>query len=371
MKTIRFSISLLGIIILLSCNKNDDTGSLYELNLVNLPERELLLSDLVSDIGYIPLEGKDDALISWINGVRITEDLIIVWDYTKIFIYNRKGELKSVIDKRGRGPGEYPSMLDVDIDPESRRLTILSSKSLYSYNIDDGDFIETTTLPGYIFAFKIMDKEHYYFGFPPVNGQPQANNTIVSNRGDTLHKRINNILFSPDVNVGFMGEILSYRSAKGIYFKEMMNDTLFSITLDRGFQPYAVFNTGQYRLTPQKRIYITDQRRHELMFTDGFFETKNHLFIGVAHNRQNYLAALNKSSGEEYRFENGIENNIDGGLPLKLIHICNDTLLIGIALAADIINHQPDASFSSSEFSKLKNNINENDNPVLVVYNLK
>ena len=371
MKTIRLLFGLLAILILISCNREEESGSLYELDLVNLPEQELLLSDLVSDIRYIPLESKESSLIRLVNGIRITEDLVVVWDYTKIFLFNWQGELKRLIDKRGNGPGEYPSILDVDIDPESRRVTILSSKALYSYSLDDGSFIEKTTLPGIVFTFKKIDRDHYYFGFPPVNGQPQANNTILSNQGDTVHKRINNILFSPDVNVGFMGEILSYRTAYGIFFKEMMNDTLFSISAENGFKPYAVFNTGQYRLTPEKRIYITDQRRHELMFTDGFFETENHLFIGVAHNMQNYLTGLNKSTGEEYRFDNGIENDIDRGLPLKVIHICNDSLLIGTALPSDIINHPEDNNNNKSKFYRLKEDVDENDNPVLIVYTLK
>ncbi len=358
-----------------SCNNETEKKPLYQVDLTsNKSDTAIKLSSLVEEIRYIKLETNQDNYISWIYGIRILPDKVIVRDRHKILMYSWTGKLESIVDRHGRGPGEYPSIIDFDIDPYKREVIILSSKTLFSYSIDNGNFIQKTNIPGSAFTFRVLDPDNYYFGFPPVTGLPVANNTILNRMGDTIQKSINTILFKTDVYFGFNDEINSYSTQNGVFYKEMMDDTLYHVSVEDGFKPYAVFNTGDYRLSAEKRSFITDDKVNDLMFTGGFFETKEYIFMGVMLNEKNYLTGLKKDDNSYYKFTSGIENDIDGGLQLKVVSVCNDSILISTATASDIISHQFKQEFlpeQNNAFLKLKSEISENDNPVLIIYKLK
>ncbi|MDX2415481.1 MAG: 6-bladed beta-propeller [Bacteroidales bacterium] len=357
-----------------SCNKKESGTLPYKIDLTqNLEIEEIKLSDFVEDIDYVILENKNESYINWTYDLRANEKYIAVRDRFKILIYNWDGEIVSIVDNLGRGPGEYPSITDMEIGNDGESVLIFSWKSMYQYSIEDGSFIKKTELPGYVLECRSLDPEHYYFGIPAIWGQYQPAHIVVNNKMDTIHTIYNKFIFSSEEKFGTNDEVSSYSTLNGLFYKEFMDDTLFNISAEYGAVPYAVFYTGINRFTSEKRAENAEYNFNESWFTSGFFEVPEYLFIWLTRNEVSNLIAYNKIENIASLQEDWLLNDIDGGLPLRFAYIGNDSILVSSAPASDIISHNVDLQFSKSDnkFLKLKEIVNENDNHVLIIHRLK
>ena len=73
------------------------------------PEKEILLTD-IADVEYVHLSTEDDDYLYRGYICDITENTIVVNDYSgSILFFSRDGKPKSRFNRKGGGPGEYPS----------------------------------------------------------------------------------------------------------------------------------------------------------------------------------------------------------------------------------------------------------------------
>lgn len=375
MKKISLLIILL-LFLLFSCKKNTTSDLPYYVDLTgNFAKVDFKLSDIVEDIIYIRLECKDENFIKWIYDLRITSDNIFVRDINKILIYNWEGELTAMVDHRGRGPGEYERIHAFELDTASKSLIILATRSLNYYSIEDGRFIKKENLKGNAFVCRLIDNEHFYFGFPPIRGLPEPTHTVINISGDTVHKALNKFLFKSDNNVGIHNEVECYSTPNGTFYKELLDDTLYNVSVEEGFSPYAIFNTGKSGLSIEQRNSDFTENYVNSMLLAGFFETENYIFIGQLYMGSGSLIGYNISENKTFELKDGIENDIDGGLPLKYAIVVNDSLLISSAPVSDILKHELsdvlDVNMNNKKFLELQNTVSENDNPALIIYKLR
>ncbi len=97
-------------------------------------------------------------------------------------------------------------------------------------------------------------------------------------------------------------------------------------------------------------------------------------------NTKKYYGFYQKSNKETYSFQsNGIYNDYEGGVDFQPIYQ-RDNELIGYVNAMDLIEHVNSEAFKNSTplypekkkaLEKLANNLNENNNPVLMLVKLK
>jgi hypothetical protein len=76
---------------------------------------QILLSDIVDSIAYIPLETTDKSLIGRIDKVVCSDDYVYILDAevsTSIFVFDYSGRHISVINDIGKGPGEFMKITD-------------------------------------------------------------------------------------------------------------------------------------------------------------------------------------------------------------------------------------------------------------------
>ncbi|MDR2425270.1 MAG: 6-bladed beta-propeller [Prevotellaceae bacterium] len=100
-------------------------------------------NDMLTDVKYIPIICKEP--IGNVDKILVYKDRIFILDTykaKKVFIFNIKGELIKIIDKRGLGPGEYRQIDDMNIvwNEECVMFTDRRRDASLYYSLD-GEFI--------------------------------------------------------------------------------------------------------------------------------------------------------------------------------------------------------------------------------------
>ncbi|MFO8233982.1 MAG: 6-bladed beta-propeller [Bacteroidales bacterium] len=105
------------------------------------------MSEVFSEIRYIPLETKPECLLNNIS-VSEYEDFFLVSSndaMESIFLYSKEGMFLRKIGNKGRGPGEYIDRKDVKIIDNKVFVVSNFSRSIITYSID-GKFIKKYNL---------------------------------------------------------------------------------------------------------------------------------------------------------------------------------------------------------------------------------
>jgi hypothetical protein len=103
------------------------------------------LTDYIENIELIPLETNDDVLIAQLTKLLYYKDRYYILDRKQniVFVYDSEGRFIFKIDKQGQGPGEYPFLNDIQINPFTNHLELLCAMGfLYEYDLS-GKFIKT------------------------------------------------------------------------------------------------------------------------------------------------------------------------------------------------------------------------------------
>ena len=126
------------------------------------------LFDYFSHIELIPLETNDNVLIGWIEEIVYYQGRYYVFDrqQNSVFVFDDKGRFIFQINKRGQGPGEYPLIRSIYLNPFTGNIDILGLSVIYSYDLS-GKHVKTSPriadLPNYPFNLIALDENTYVF----------------------------------------------------------------------------------------------------------------------------------------------------------------------------------------------------------------
>ena len=122
---------------------------------------EISIDSIIEKIEYVKLGNTGDVLIGKVTHLLFTPDHIVVGDAkmaNSVFIFDRTGNIQTVISRLGRSPNEYQGITDMDISPDLQKITILDAwgKQLISYDMD-GNFLEKRPLELFTDGVKWID----------------------------------------------------------------------------------------------------------------------------------------------------------------------------------------------------------------------
>ena len=131
MKKRFYSTALLLALLATSCgDANQKTSALPQINVsTSHPEKEICLQD-VAEVGYIPLDSKDDILFG--GHVRSFSDkgIVILDDQNKrLIFFDKQGRFQNVINRKGQGPEEYSMMFNALVDWDKEEVFVFDSSS--------------------------------------------------------------------------------------------------------------------------------------------------------------------------------------------------------------------------------------------------
>ncbi len=413
-----------------SCADNKPAAEIpaidIEANLFNM--EEITLDVLSENIEYICLGYSGYNLtLSMFSSLEFNDSLIMATDLTQCLLYKKNGEFYKKIGERGRGPGEYHSVINARFGPEGT-IFLQNLYDLMIYNID-GTFVEKRKdffrFNEHVIASWSIIRDSLIFGkISSSEGNADYKAVLYNINSYKIVRVYNNyIKFNRSAAVyGFEEEHSNiFEFNDRIYFKEFFNDTLFGMTDDLELTPLYCFNFGKYEWPLSNRqklpnewdfsnsahmpnIYMTE--RYLLLDCDygNMFPAKRitpntltvpsmdkkssitvprefntHYALGLYDLKSGDLVFSEPTSTDNRLFTSGLYNNIDGGPRFYPNAMIGDTMMVMWAEATDLKYHIASDDFKNAvvkypekkqKLLELADSLDELDNPVLILVTL-
>jgi hypothetical protein len=378
-------------------NKDTTEGQLQTFDLKRLPNISTIkLSEIGAiDIEYLPLNTTPQNVIQNIHNIIFGENYFLIRENSSIkspSMYRYDGSFVTKIGTEGRGPNEFSYVNDIDINPQNESIYIANSRQskFLVYN-KNGSFIRTfrSPLTGEMkFKFTTDGILCYY-----NNSQGNIENSfiLIDTTGKIIKTFPNKYLWKRIFpGVGYEGENLYYTFNSQLFKKEIYCDTIFAYN-NKAFEPYMIIDEGNQRITPDIRTNIRTMAEasdvlHNYIDPWNLFEFGDFLYyeLGITINGVHDLFSFIGSKKNNFKtmvvpYE-GLINDIDGGPSIwpRTVRDGNtivswiEALKFKEYIASDAFkNSTPEYPDKKKELEKLAKNINESDNPILILIKIK
>lgn len=396
----RLVFSLLSVVlslILFSCDKsvekNRDTIPLLKMR--NMKEysfdKDSLLKTMVSDIKYIQLETTEESFIANILDACITTKYIFILPTKSeygVLQFDREGKYIKRFARRGNGPGEIGLPQTIYTDDKEEFLYISDFFALHKYDMN-GNFIEKKEIQrpfGYQYLISKdlvaeVGREYVPFAAPGMFGLGIFN--LVTQ--DTIAIKSNFLSTKVPLELTGIKQVSYSNSSEGLLVKLACNDTVFNLT-PKGIIAAYVFNTENSEQYNTSSFNIKDNG--DINDTDiqvwDFCEINDIFMYRTIMNNHICMYIYNKETEQYYYQELKYDPNdiimynrsfsIAGLylgkelLPFSPYRIWpQKQLAVQYYTADEIIFMKKEGELSNTKFES----IDENSNPVLVIYTLK
>ena len=374
-------IIFLIIITLSCCNRNDKPPGIQLIDLTgNLnQESNIFLSDIATDIEYVPLETSQGNFLQDVSEFTVSKKYILIYDrrQNKVFLFNRQGGFITKIGRSGQGPGEFNRPDQVYISKDESVIYILNWKKILKFN-PDGEYLETINLdPG---ARKMLEwQDGLLLSYPfPASVDFQGYSFGLFDLDGNLIER----LFPPGIS------IVNTDRPRMMYGPYTYQDTLCFFTLDYD-TVWGMSRKGE--VYPRMVLKMKGEQRNPYEMADpqdlptsgfwivNFRETKDRVFIIGNMGRIMHPLIYNRESHEVLYAKDQIPNDLDGGMrfwPGKIV----GNISYKFTYPSHFTYYREKGSYYEGEVKfpekktalySMVDNIKEGDNPILVIVTLK
>lgn len=244
------------ILVLYSCaNEKNQSVATVDVELSSAPELKNL-SELATDIRYIPLETNPNSVMKFVNYLKVSDDKFYINTVLELLCFDKSGRFLYKLDQQGRGPKEYVYLSDFDINPGKNQVMVLTRGKLFFYNETDTGFrfsrqLDLKVQPSY--CDFIPNEDNILLSFATASGENLYQCVGISPEGDTLFKRPNHNKFTrvSKVQMGFSIDNVINKSGDLMRVKNFLSDTMYTLSKDYKFTPFMILNTGGKGITPE------------------------------------------------------------------------------------------------------------------------
>lgn len=380
----------------LSCctsEKNITNQEIVTFNLKKLPElSEVKLTELgFSDIEYIPLETisksvvEDDNLILR-NKLIFGDNIFILKQLKTILEFQTDGKFVTQIGTKGRGPNEFTSAHDININPTSQLIYLLARWQnrffVYSQN---GELVRTFKIDFSPSEFCFIDDRILCYSENHL-GNIENSYTLIDTNGIVIKNFPNKYYFINNDAYLMWAENLFYQFNNKIFKKEVYSDTIFSFDEDQ-FVPHMVIQVGDKLLTAQARTEFDGHYLAEnYIIPLNLFEFGHFIYYEFVYRAStdelliySFIGSKKSDYNRVIKTQDGIVNDLDGGPNILPRIVMDDNTIIGIVdpltlkahiVSNDFKNSTPKYPGKKNDLMKLADSLSETDNPVLVLVTL-
>jgi hypothetical protein len=391
--TMKYLVLIILALFLYGC-KSKDTSSVMMIDIQSPTGTEIRnLSEIATDIQYIPLETKPEALMKFVNYLKTSNDKFYINTVLEILCFDKSGKFLYKLDQHGRGPNEYIYLSDYDIEPDKNLMIVLTRGKLYFYTESDSGFlllkhIDLKMQPQYADFFP--DQDNILLSFTASTGENKYQCVCISPEGDTLFKRPNFYKFTRNSKVvmGFHSDNIINKIDEIIRIKGFLSDTMFTISRDYKFVPYMILNTGGKSMTadflanvPPPDMNSGSSPAAAFLQLSEVLEVERYLFYRYYYQQTSSWGVYDKNIDQSYRFDGKslLKDDISGGVNIEPRFACNG-LIYSWTDALTFKKHMSGNEFRDAEvknsqrkneLEKLAASVKEDDNHLLIVITLK
>ncbi len=374
--------------------------------------RVVNLSEIAGEIQYIPLETTDESILgNPYNNVLFEEGVfyfIQMRDVIKIF--DKNGHFLKVFNRYGRGPQEYESLGNLQIDNKTDRICVKSYNKIVDYK-RDGQFVRyiesagRSDLEGYSYSSSLKLDDNLYVLRSSARFATDSGYSAVAI--DSTSKVILKIKY-PEGEREFvkkMSRIYPFAEPYIFKFKDRVrivngsSEFILGVDKNLNVDTSYILNYGKYNI---RSASLGMRFNSNIPFVHRFttiFESDNYLFMkfnlgSLAHKPRVMLkggeagaagktysdpiscSLFNKKTGEFTLVDQpesdqmGFVDDMEGGPAIWPLYISEDGYMVSCITAIDFISYAAKAKVSE-KLRKIAENLKETDNPVLVLVKLK
>lgn len=131
------------------------------------------IPEYVKEVTFLPLEAGDNTLLGSVDKVAFYNDLIYIADYSsrKILAYDMNGKLCFVLDRQGRGPGEYLEVKSFTVDSDNLYVLDNIGKKLLAYDPLTGEYKASREMPIVAWDVEVLSNGDLIFAFVTAGGK--------------------------------------------------------------------------------------------------------------------------------------------------------------------------------------------------------
>lgn len=363
----------------------DVTQGFYEGKITNL-------SDIASDIFYIKLETNPKCIISSINQLIVYDNEIFIYDKNlrNLLVFNTNGIFIRKIGSYGKGPKEYLSIRDFFIDKNSNIIYVFDVRQgrIIMYSLD-GELEGGIPISFFSHAMNHLNNDIALFNPKPthINSGYYSIN-LINRKGKIINKLLpqsNNAYEIHDTPSRFR----LYQHQRILHLWENYSDTVYMILNNFNIIPKYKFIINKGRLPNnlyKKGPTISESWNHKML--TGLLETNNYLFIeGVTKNR--IMILFNKNNQDvknislvdyKNKYFMGFYNDIDNGPHFWPDGVYSENQLYKSIDVWEFKRFYENRNISldslillgkRQQIANLVSNIKIDDNPVIMIVNLK
>ena len=347
------------------------------------------LSDIATDIEYIPLETTSASIVGRIINIKIRNNYIYVATVDKkIFCFDKSGKYLFNLDKAGKGPEEYLYCSEFDVNGSNSILAVMGSKELILYNQLSSGFtfmkrIKLIESPN-IFNF-VAQNDNILLQYSNTYGTNPFSKELINQNGETLQSWPNYMKFQLQEKISVFSryENTCYNFKNFMYLKEVGNDTIFKFDGNK-LSPVLIIDTKNKGVTPEVRANVKYYADHmyEYFILQKFFGSENFFYYTAAYNKEyNIVVIYDKVKKKTYSVpgKDFFKDDISGGVNFEPKYCYNGTFYSWID-AITLKNYSTSEIFiktkarNSGKYELLKNlaqQITENDNPILLAAKIR
>lgn len=360
------------------------------------------LSQIASNVEYIKLETNKTSVLWSAEACFFTDTLIFIVKGGPVLKFSYDGRFLGEVLRIGRGPEEIDGGAGVSILPDKKLIVShkLSQRKLYYFSYD-GKFIKSVNYPlrGSVHVMKDGRNLYYQKGSP---GDSKYSFILTNEKNDTI-SFVRNYKFWVNTGQLAISSGISYNRSlyyvgSQIFFKNVYNDTVYSIASNRIVPSYYV-NLGKYKIPDEfipEKLYVIEGGRKIFQEQSikyryaNVLEASNRIFLGIYCIQTGKVppqyCLFDKSIQKGYALINkegkstGIVNDWDGGLDFWPIdNVIENKLYMPINIMD--LKNEFDKNMSTKKSIKFPEKQKElaeiisksdiTDNPILMIVTLK
>lgn len=335
------------------------------------------LLDMVEQVDYIKLDSSEP--IGEISKMVVTRDKIFILDAhiaQQIFVFNKTGKLLFRIKNKGRGPKEYISIWDMQVDTIRNEILLndaLARSYLY-FSADDGQFIRREKGIANCYVARI---DSLYVNLQN-NGQDFNDEEnwaiLITDKDSVIYKGFE---FKPIQEGDYIVNSF-YRDNDGsLLYTPINSDTVYQFTSPMAAyakyvvcQERSIWKLYNERLSEPEICKLIKERNYT-RYSANFLTTKNHVFFSIQHKWNAYITSRpyfwDKRTNSIYEWKISKPSIICDIIGLPQASYNN----IFISTFPSIKTPEEYKNTLNPRLKKLLDNSNEGDNPILALYTLK
>lgn len=360
-------------------NTNRDSVENIDLNSF-LKAQNFNLEPLIKNINLISLETTEESLLDVIYKIIVTDSNIYIYDRFKgggLVVFDSEGRFIRRVPY-GQGPGEINRLWDVSYDFEARRIVAYQHPFLLFYT-SDGRFVEQKKLPFGFYNFHVTTHGYVFKtldGFGNEHLRSLKDYTFLVTDKNFKLNAVALPFYCNDISYG--GYNYLYRKKDALTVTERFKDTIYQYMEETNRIEAKYVLDFQKKKLPDKFLEGSMSRFEEAINNNDYY-----YFLGeyLETKRQNVFFLMNNYTGlKTIVYRDKYSKMMIGGtqpiydrqqippIDFPVATYENSFISYYSALEADSLLSR--SSFLSEEDKKILEISKEDDNPILIFFEL-